>query len=53
MDGCVWVPVCVHGRVVKGGILFSASLTSIRVSRGIPLSILAERPHKEQCLRNL
>ena len=26
-----------------------ASLTSIRVSRGTPLSTLARRPHKELC----
>ena len=31
---CVWVSVCVHGWVAKEGILSSASLSNIRLSRG-------------------
>ena len=49
MNVYVWVYVCVHGWMAKEGIL---SLASVRVSRGTPLSILAQRSHKEvnQCL---
>ena len=39
--------VCIRGWVAKEGILSSASLTGIRVSKGTPLSTLAQRPHKE------
>ena len=41
----------VRGWVAKAGIFSSACLTSVKVSRGSPLSILAQRPHKEVCLR--
>ena len=46
---CVWVSMCVRGWVAKEGILSSSFLTGIRVSRGIPLSILVQRPDKELC----
>ena len=42
---------CVHGWVAKEGVLSSAFLTSVRVSRETPWSILMRRPHKEQCPR--
>ena len=41
--------MCVCGWVAKEAILSSASLTSIRVSKGTPLSTLAQRPYKELC----
>ena len=48
---CVWVSVYVRGWVAKEGILSSAFLTGIRVSRGSPLFIFVRRPYKELCLR--
>ena len=52
MDVCVCVSVCVRIWVAKEGILTSASLTRVRVSRSLfCLSILARRPHKELCSR--
>ena len=44
MDVYVWVSLCVRGWVSKEGILSSAFLTGVRVSRGTPLSILVQRP---------
>ena len=43
MSLCVWI----SGQRKE---LSAASLTSIRVSRGTPLSIFVQRPHKELCL---
>ena len=43
MDVCAWVSVCVHGGIAKEGILSSAFLTSVRLSRGTHLSILVRR----------
>ena len=44
MDEYVWVSLCVCGWVTQEGILYSVSLTCVRVSRR---TSLAQRPHKE------
>ena len=44
-----WSLVCVSWWVTKEGILSSASLTSVKLSRGSPLSISTRRLHKELC----
>ena len=51
MDVCVWVCVCVHGWVAKERILSSVFLTSVRLTRGTPFSISAQRLHRELCPR--
>ena len=51
MDVCVWVSLSVRGWVAKEEILSSAFLIGVRVSTMTPLSILAQRPHKELCMR--
>ena len=43
--------MCVCGWMAEKEILSSASLTGVRVSRGIPLSTLSRSPHKELCPR--
>ena len=50
MNICVWVCVCVHRWLAKEGILSSAFLTGVRVSRWMTLSILVQRP---LCLHEL
>ena len=43
--------MCVRRWVAKERVFSLAFLTSIRVSRGTPLSIVACRPRKELCPR--
>ena len=43
MDGCICMGLCVCSWMAKEGVLSSTFLTSVRVSRGTPLSILAQR----------